>query len=71
MADKNTKHKDFAEEVRFEYFVKFGEPPYPWTCEAWDDPRLIEMLYRALKRGTPVTPDDIDEYFPMDDGNIY
>ena len=72
MADQNTNRKKRSDEIIEEYIYEFGEAPFvPWTCYSYDDPQYIAMLEKAIKLGRPITDEDIHEFFPMDDGNIY
>lgn len=72
MADQNSNRNEHAEEVREEYISTFMTYiPTPWTCYSDYDPQLIAMLEKALTRGTPVTDEDMREFFPMNDGNWY
>lgn len=56
-----------------EYIDKFGEMPYiPMIqCSGEDDERYIAMCEAALKRGTPVTDEDYDKFFPIDENALY
>ncbi len=56
-----------------EYLEKFDDlPGIPMIqCSGRDDERYIAMCEAAVKRGTPVTDEDYDEFFPMDEDAWY
>lgn len=54
------------------YKEKFGEmPQIPFMQSNGTDDRFVEMVMMAIKRGTPLTEEDYDKYFPMDPDVLY
>ena len=54
------------------YKEKFGvAPQIPFMQSNGTDDRFAEMVMMAIKRGTPLTEEDYDKYFPMDPDVLY
>ena len=73
MKDQSIKNKE-KEEVLNEYILAFGGslPSIPMMqCSGYYDNKYIAMLKSAIKRGTPVDSDDVEEFFPIDDDATY
>lgn len=54
------------------YKEKFGvAPQIPFMRSNGEDDKFAEMIMMAIKRGTPLTEEDYDKYFPMDPDVLY
>lgn len=54
------------------YRDKFGVmPQIPLMQSNGTDDRFAEMVMMAIKRGTPLTEEDYDKYFPTDPDALY
>lgn len=54
------------------YKEKFGkEPAIPYMRSSGNDERFIQMVTEALRRGTPLTEEDYDKYYPIDPDALY
>lgn len=54
------------------YKEKFGkEPAIPYMRSSGNDERFIKMVTEALRRGTPLTKEDYDKYYPIDPDVLY
>ena len=54
------------------YKEKFGvAPQIPFMQSNGEDDGFAEMVMMAIKRGTPLTEEDYDKYFPMDPDVLY
>ena len=54
------------------YRDKFGEmPQIPFMQSNGEDDKFAEMIMMAIRRGTPLTEEDYDKYFPMDPDVLY
>lgn len=69
MEDKITK----KDRIKISYIEKFGTlPAIPMIqCSGKDDPKYINMLMYALKKGRAVTNKDVDKFFPLSEGVDY
>ena len=56
----NKKNEDILEKAKFDYFDKFHQV-VPMPTESMGDERYAAIIYKAIKRGTPLTDDDMDE----------
>lgn len=54
-----------------EYEKRFGETPWVPVPETPYNPDYIKMVKEALDRGTPLTDEDYDKYFPIEPGIVY
>ena len=56
-----------------EYLEKFDDLPAirMIQCSGENDERYIAMCEEAVKRGTPVTEEDYETYFPTDKDALY
>ena len=54
------------------YKEKFGvATQIPFMQQNGEDDKFAEMIMMAIKRGTPLTEEDYDKYFPMDPDVLY
>ena len=54
------------------YKEKFGvAPQIPFMQSNGEYDKFAEMIMMAIKRGTPLTEEDYDKYFPMDPDVLY
>ena len=55
------------------YRIMFAEDPFipMMQMTGYNDPKFIMMMNMAIKRGTPLTEEDYDKYFPRDKDSIY
>lgn len=54
------------------YKEMFGkEPAIPYMRSSGNDERFIQMVTEALRRGTPLTKEDYDKYYPIDPDALY
>ena len=61
------------DEILGEYSYRFGgTPSIPMIiCQGYNDPDYIAMLRNALIEDRPVTEEDYEKFFPMEDGADY
>ena len=57
--------REEMDEIRREYFFTFGELPVQIIPE--DEQSYCLRMKKALERGRPITDEDIDEDFPLED----
>ncbi len=53
------------------YKKKYGAEPWGPMPENENNPDFIKMVKEALDRGTPLTDEDYDKYFPIEPGIVY
>ena len=55
------------------YMFMFGEEPFipMMQTTGYNDPKFIRMMNMAIKRGTPLTDEDYEKYFPRDKDSKY
>lgn len=49
-----------------EYFETFGEFPFLLTTQSYDDEDYKILMIQAVNRGTPLTEEEIANYFKND-----
>ncbi|MBO7695497.1 MAG: hypothetical protein J6T10_22960 [Methanobrevibacter sp.] len=49
-----------------EYFEMFGEFPFLLTTQSYDDEDYKILMIQAVNRGTPLTEEEIANYFKND-----
>ncbi len=55
-----------------EYEDKFGKTPMiPFMRSNGTDKKFLKMVQEAIDRGTPLTEDDYEKYYPTDPDVLY